>query len=460
MIEIDRGGGAHLHEQIEQEIREGVRAGRLRVGERLPSSRSLASELRVSRGVVTEAYAQLAAEGYLEIRQGAPVRIARGVRARSAEEPAEPAREPRRAYELDPCLPDLYEVAQGRWAGSLRAGLREQSLEALGYPDPRGILQVRRELASYLGRVRGAAVDAERILICTGFAQALSLICRWLAAQGIERIGVEEPGWHPQRPVAERAGLEVVPVPVDAGGIEVDALRAAEVAAVIATTSHQFPTGGVMDRSRRTALVEWAEDQEALVIEDDYDGELSHDNAGVGALQGLAPERVIHAGSLSKRLAPGLRLGWAVLPTWLVWPLAEAKAAEDGGSEVQGQFALAHYISSGGLDRHLRRMRARYRDRRRTLLEALEQWLPEARQFGGGIEGGAGLFETVSLPEAVTETELVERAAERGVGLHGLATHRFDPAGPPGLVLGFAGLPEPAIRRAMELLAVAVDESA
>jgi len=202
------------------------------------------------------------------------------------------------------------------------------------------------------------------MLICTGFAQAFSLLCRWLAGRGVERIALEDPGWHPHRLIIEQAELEVVPIPVDAEGLRVDLLEASAAGVVVVTPAHQFPTGAVLSRERRAALVEWAEEGDHLIVEDDFDAEYRYDGSGLGAVQGLAPDRVAYIGSASKRLTPGMRLGWALLPPWLAWPLIQAKAIEDSGSEAIGQLALHDFIERGELDRHIRRMRLRYQRRR------------------------------------------------------------------------------------------------
>jgi GntR family transcriptional regulator / MocR family aminotransferase len=451
LIEIDRSSELPLHEQLERSLRENIRRGRLPGGARLLSTRALAAELGVSRGVVTEAYGQLAAEGYLESRQGAAVRVARAVRAPV---PRAPARSllPTYPYHFHPGLPDLAGFPREGWLRSLRAALRESPLGAVGYGDPRGVPELREALADYLGRVRGAAADPEHTLLCTGFMQGFSLVCRWLHAQGLEQIAVEDPGWQVHRLIAEQAGLRILPVAVDGEGLRVDALAATGVKAVLVTPAHQFPTGSVLSRERRAALIEWAEDEEGLVVEDDYDSEFRYDRVAVGALQGLAPERVLHIGSASKRLAPGMRLGWMLLPSWLAWQLISAKAIEDGGSEVVGQLALSDFIARGELDRHVRRMRLRYSRRRSALLEALAQWLPEGR-LGGDA---AGLYELVLLPEGLDEAALLAGAAERGVGMEGLAWHRFAHGGPPGVLLGYGNLSEPAIEQGVRLIAQAL----
>ena len=454
LVELDREADVPLHEQIERSIREGVRSGRLGAESQLPSSRSLAAELGISRGVVSEAYGQLAAEGYLLARQGAPVRAAPTVRAAAQRAPS-PSLRPSFTHRLDPGLPDLAGFPRDRWLRSLRAAWRQAPIDAVDYPDPRGVPALRETLADYLGRVRGAAADPEQLLVCTGFTQGLSLIARWLASRDIKHVALEDPGWHGHRLIFEQAGLAVEPIPVDGEGLRVDLLERSEAAAVIVTPAHQFPTGAVLSSERRAALVEWAERGERLIVEDDFDAELRYDRGGVGALQGLAPERVAYIGSASKRLVPGMRLGWMLTPSWLGWPLISVKAIEDRGSEAIGQLALHDFIARGELDRHLRRMRLRYGQRRQALLESLERHLPQARIK----EGAAGLYELAELPAGIDEAALVSAAAARGVGVEGLELHRFKPGGRPGLVLGFASMPEPAIEQSVRLLAAALAET-
>lgn len=452
LVELERDAELPLHEQIERSIRENIQAGRLAAGARLPSTRALAKELGISRGVVTEAYSQLAAEGYLLTSQGAPVRVARTVRASA---PRPPARSmlPSFPYHFHPGLPDLAGFPRDRWLRSLRVAWRQTPIDAVGYPDPRGVPALRQALADYLGRVRGVAAEPEQMMICTGFTQAFSLICRWLAARGVEQVALEDPGWHTHRLIVEQAGLGVAPIPVDADGIRVDALEATMASAVVVTSAHQFPTGAVLSRERRSALIEWAEDGERLIVEDDFDAEYRYEGVGLGALQGLAPDRVAYVGSASKRLTPGMRLGWVLLPSWLAWSLIQAKTVEDGGSEAIGQLALHDFIERGELDRHIRRMRLRYQRRREALLDSLARRLPQA-QVG---DGAAGLYELVELPEEIDAAALLAAAAERGVGIDSLALHRFNPVGPPGLVLGFACLSEPAIDHGIRLLGEALD---
>ena len=314
---------------------------------------------------------------------------------------------------------------------------------------------MREALADYLGRVRGVDADPEHMLVCTGFMQGFALVCRTLRSRGVQHVALEDPGWHMHRLIVENAAMEVVPVAVDDEGLRIDELAKTNAAAVVVTSAHQFPTGAVLGPERRAALIEWAED-ERLIIEDDYDAEYRYDRVAVGALQGLAPEHVAYIGSASKRLAPGMRLGWMLMPSWLTWELTSAKAIEDGGSEAIGQLALRDFIVRGELDRHVRRMRLRYQRRRETLLAALTRWLPEGHVSS---PGAAGLFELVTLPNEIDEHALLMAAAARGVGIEGIALHSFIPGGPPGVLLGYGNLSEPAIEQGVRLLGEAYDET-
>jgi GntR family transcriptional regulator/MocR family aminotransferase len=436
-----------LHTQLERQLREAVRDGRLASGERLPATRVLAAELDISRGVVVEAYAQLTAEGYLITRRGAGTVVADA--ARPAPPPA-PAPLPRAVPEdFHPGTPDLAGFPRAAWLRSQRTALRKLPDEGLGYADPSGTPELRAALASYLGRARGVAADSERLLVTSGLTQGVALACRALHARGARRIAVEDPGFMIHRGVVAHTGLEIVPVPVDEHGLRTDALATIDADVLLATPAHQSPLGGVLAPERRAALLAWAEAQDVYVIEDDYDAEYRYDRDPVGALQGLAPERVVYAGCASKLLAPGLRLGWLALPQALTGPVALEKALDDLGTSVFDQLAFADFLERGELDRHLRRMRPRYRARRDALVAALSRELPDWR-VGAGV--AAGLHVVVLLPEAVDEAELLATAGAHGMRLHGLSWFRVTP-GPPGLVLGFGGASEPAIARAVAQLA-------
>jgi GntR family transcriptional regulator/MocR family aminotransferase len=451
LLQLDRSIRQPLRAQVEQQLRSAIREARLPAATRLPSTRELARQLGVSRGVIVDAYAQLAAEGYLDVRQGAAARIA----AVAVETPS-PTGQPRGErvrFDFRPGLPDLSAFPRAAWLASLRRALQLAPDADLGYGDPRGVVELREALSSYLGRVRGALATPERMVICNGFAQGLGLVSRALRAQGARRLVMEDPSHVDQREIVKRAGLEVVPVPVDARGVLVDELEAADPDAVLLTPAHQFPTGAVLAPERRTALLAWAERRGALVIEDDYDAEYRYDRAPIGALQGLSPERVVYAGSASKTLAPALRLAWLALPSWLLEAVTMEKAFADLGSPRVEQLALADFLNRGDLDRHLRRTRLRYRVRRHVLVAALHHSVA-----GVEIAGvDAGLHAVAHLPADVDEAAALERARSRGIALAGVAEHHFRPtSGPPALLLGYGRLTEPTIKAGVEELARAI----
>jgi GntR family transcriptional regulator / MocR family aminotransferase len=448
LMRLERRGGP-LRAQLEEQLRAAVRSGRLAAGTRLPSTRALARDLDVSRGVVVDAYTQLAAEGYLVARHGAPTRVSAAAgRPADAALPLREERSPR--FDFRPGGPDVSLFPREAWAASLRRGLRDVPHARLDYGDPRGAPELRRALASYLGRIRGVACDPGRVIVTSGMAQGMALVARTVLGRGGRRVGVEDPGSGPGRAQLGATGLEPRPVPVDGAGLCPDALAEADVDLVLVTPAHQFPTGVVLAPARRAALLEWA-GRGGLVMEDDYDAEYRYDRPPVGAVQGLAPERVVYAGSVSKMLAPALRLGWLVVPEHLVAELARAKAQDDLGTPVIEQLALADFLERGELDRHLRRTRGTYRRRRDTLIAALARHLPRVRPSGIA----AGLHLVAHLPAGHEETAVVEAARSRGIGLQGLGEHRLLP-GLPALLLGYGRIAEPSIEPGVRELAAAV----
>ena len=375
LLGLDRDRG-RLRAQLEDQLRDAVRAGRLGPGAALPSSRALARELGVSRGVVVEAYAQLAAEGYLVARQGAPTRVSEAASPGPGATPAAAGERPPR-YDFRTGRPDVSLFPRGAWLASLRRALRDAPDARLDYGDPRGAPEVRGALTRYLGRVRGVACDPERVIVTSGMAQGMALFARALTAGGTRRIAMEDPSSAPGRGQLASNGFEIVPIPVDEDGLQVERLPEAgagrdtaaddpveagrdtaaddPVGAVMVTPAHQFPLGVVLAPERRAALLDWAARTGAVVLEDDYDAEYRYDRQPVGAVQGLAPDLVAYAGSTSKTLAPGLRLGWLVVPDHLLDPVTAAKESDDLGTPVVEQLALADFLERGQLDRHLRR---------------------------------------------------------------------------------------------------------
>jgi GntR family transcriptional regulator/MocR family aminotransferase len=351
-------------------------------------------------------------------------------------------------YDLRPGTPDLALFPRRAWAAAQRRALAEAVDADLGYPDPAGHPRLRAALAEYLGRVRGVDADPSRIVVCGGVAEVLALVARVLHARGARRLGVESPSHHATRALLAHHGLEIVAIATDADGIDVDALEAAAPDAVLVTPAHQFPIGVVLSPARRAALAAWARRTGAFVIEDDYDAEYRYDRLPIGAVQGLAPEHVIHAHSVSKTLAPGLRLGWAVLPSQLAGDVAAEKRLSDLGTPVLEQLTLAAFLARGELDRHLRHTRPLYRRRRDALLRGL----PGLTAAGAA----AGLHVLVGLPDGRDEAGVVAAAAASGVAVEPLGPHG-GAAHPPALILGYSRLPEAGLVEAAKRLRAAID---
>jgi GntR family transcriptional regulator / MocR family aminotransferase len=438
--------------QLEAGLRDSVRSDRLRPGVRLPSSRALGVELGVSRRLVVEAYEQLAAEGYLVSTPGSGTRVAPGRAADAATaEAAGPSPPPSAGIDLFPGAPDLSLFPRRAWGRALRDVLAEVPDARLGYGEFAGAPELRDALAEHLGRVRAAATAPGRIVVTAGYQQGLRIFCAVLRGRGARRVAVEDPGYPVAAWTIEAEGLELVPLPVDDDGLDVDALAAADPDAVIVTPAHSLPVGAVLAAERRLALVEWARGRGAIVLEDDYDAELRYDRRGpAGTLQGLAPDVVVLAGSVSKTLAPALRLGWLCLPAEAVAAAVLARASLDGGGARLEQLALAEVIASGAFDRHVRAARVRYREKRAALLAAIDADLPAAKVRGIA----AGLHVLLELPPGADEAAVVERAAAAGVRVQGLGEFTRAHPGPPALVLGY-GLP--SIRELREAVAVIAD---
>jgi GntR family transcriptional regulator / MocR family aminotransferase len=451
LVQLKRGSGVALHRQIETSIRDGIRAGRLPRGTALPPTRHLARDLNVSRGVVVEAYQQLVAEGYLTSQRGGYTRVAIGREA--AVRPQPPAPAPNPSIVFCPCRADGSQFPRRAWLRSLRRVLNEAAPDDFGYVSGRGAPALHEALASYLNRVRGTSAQIENIVICNGYGQGIGLIIQMLVKKGARRIAVEDPSADDDAvPLARAAGLEVVGVPVGEDGIRVDALERTDADALILTPSHQWPMGAVLAPEARAAALRWAEARDALIVEDDYDAEYRYDRAPIGAMQGLAPDRVIYAGTASKTLAPGLRLGWLVVPARIVDDIAEAKSLADRGSPVLDQLAFADFLDRGEFDRHPRRMRPLYRRRRDTLITALGELLPDLEPAGIA----AGLHLVAYLPRDLDESTVIEAAARRGLAAYGLGPYRISSEGRGGLIFGYATLGERTITEGVGILGEAI----
>ncbi|MCX4785261.1 MULTISPECIES: MocR-like pyridoxine biosynthesis transcription factor PdxR [unclassified Streptomyces] len=439
---------------LQSALREAVRSGRLVPGTRLPSSRALAVDLRVSRGLVTEAYEQLTAEGYLRSGRGAGTWVSGTVRAATPGARDRAPRAPAARVDFRPGTPDLSLFPRSAWAATYHSVLGRLPHSALGYPDPRGLPELREALAALLTRRRGVVADPERLVVCSGVAQAMTLLGFVLHGRGIRAVGVEDPGSPEHAALFASAGIATTGLPLDGEGLAAEALGRSGVGAVVTTPAHQFPTGIAYSATRRGRLLDWARTTDGLIVEDDYDGDFRYDRAPVGSLQGLDPEHVAYTGSVSKSLAPGLRLGWLLAPASMTDEIVARKRTMDLGNPAVDQAVLADFIGRGGYDRQLRRCQRAYRERRDTMTSALAQHFP-----GTEVSGiAAGLHIIARLPERYgPEPVFLARADEASVALRPLSDFGTLPFAERtvNLVLGYAHLPPPDIAEGVRLLAAA-----
>lgn len=444
-LDFSDASGSSMRARMEHALREAVRSGQLTPGSRLPSTRALCAQLGVSRGVVVDAYSQLAAEGYLQTRRGGGTTVTATAMS-SVPTVAGAASGAAVRHDLNPFRPALGGFPRTAWLSALTRVLRTVPDQRLGYPDPAGTPELRATVAAYLGRVRGVRATPEQVVVTGGLRQGIDLLWGALASEGARRVAVEHPGWRGMSETALDAGLLTVRLPVDEHGLVVECLENEQVDAVALAPAHQYPTGAVLSPDRRVALVAWARSRDALIVEDDYDAEYRYDRQPIGSLQGLAPEHVVYGGSTSKTLAPVMRLGWLVLPPPLVEKVVARQRKRGSAPASLQQLALADLIERGELDRHLRRQRRRYGRRREMLLDALARRLPEANVSGAA----AGLYIVVGLPDGVSEPGVLAAARSRGIALEGVG-------GPsPALVVGYANLADAAVLRAVDALAESI----
>ncbi|WNI31119.1 PLP-dependent aminotransferase family protein [Streptomyces sp. ITFR-6] len=458
-VQVDRDSAVPLTAQLQNAIKSRVEDRVLHPGSRLPSSRQLALDLGLSRSVVVEAYEQLIAEGYLDAVRGSGTLVARklpesvGDTSLLDSRPATSAR-----WDLRVGIANLSNFPRQEWLNSYTKVLQNVGREGMDYPPVAGIAELRNELSAYLGRVRSVHAEPGQVMVTAGFAQGLALLADSFQRLGIHELAIEEPGHNGQRRFILDTGITPVGVPVDEEGLIVEALERSGARAVLVTPAHQFPTGVMMSPERRQQLLAWARARDGWIIEDDYDGEFWFDRgARPTALQEGDPERVVYAGTTSKVLVPGLRLGWLAIPPKL-YPLMErVRSRQDQGSDTLTQLAFAELMRSGLLDRHLRRVRSRYRSRREALAAAVHESLPEARLIGCA----AGLHSYAVLPPGTDEAAVVHGAQRRSVLVRSGRQFRFSGMpGAPGLLLGYGSLPLTGISDAIEAIGASYREAA
>jgi GntR family transcriptional regulator/MocR family aminotransferase len=449
LLDVDAQPAGALHARLVAAFRAAIRGGVLPPGSLLPPSRLLATDLGCSRWTVTEVYQQLVAEGYAHSRVGSGTRVA-ALPGGLPQPGPEPTPQPAAAdLDLAPGLPDLRAFPVDRWLGAMRAATSALPYHRFGYPVPGGEPALRRILADYLRRVRGADTRPEDLTVCTGVTDAATRLCVAARAAGWDSVAVEDPGWTRLRQAITATGLRVVPVPVDEQGLRVETLAETPgVRMVVVSPAHQFPSGVVLSPARRAALLQWARRVDGLIIEDDYDAEFRYDRRPVGALHGADPQHVALTGSLSKTLSPALGLGWLATPPRWTDPVRALQQATPG---VLDQLALAEFVGSGGYDRHLRAARRSYRTRRDTLLAALDRRLP-----GRAVSGAAAGLHLL-LHGAAGDgdaREVVARAATAGVRIACARQYRVDNrALDTALVLGYGNLTTGEVDEAVARLA-------
>jgi GntR family transcriptional regulator / MocR family aminotransferase len=468
---------------LERALREAIVAGRVPGGHRLPPTRGLAADLGIARTTVSEVYAQLTAEGWLEARVGAGTWVTEAAQApppgtgRSEPPPRgsrRPAGRPGAVTDgvsradppgpaADPRLVNLYggradpsRFPRQEWLMATRRALESASVTELGDLDPGGALRLRQQLAVYLARTRGVAATVDRTLIGRGFGGLLALACQALVADGARRMAVEEFGHPEHRDIVTAAGLQIVPLPVDERGADVTGLRG-DVDAVLLTAAHQFPVGVPLSPARRRAVTGWAQATGGLVIEDDYDGEFRYERRAVGSLQAMAPGHVLYIGTASKALAPAVGLAWAVSPQGFARRMLACRSELDRPRDALNQLVLAEFLAGHAYDRHVRRMRAEYRRRRDHLEQQLASRVPAARLMGVP----AGLQAAVELPAGSDPDAVVAEGLRRGVAFRTLAEYavRARPEHPPAIVVGF-GTPPASKAGAGTTITVAAIEAA
>ena len=451
-------GALPLHVRIQRAVRQLILDGALEAGRPLPASRALARSLGVSRDTVEAAYGHLHAEGFIERRVGSGSFVSAQVQRLPGRGMPKPATVSRPAARLSrrgkamfagggvrdfllprafaPGVPETRNFPLHTWERLQRQVLKEYGTQALLHSPPQGVEPLRRAIAAHVNLERGARATPERVLVLTSSQQALTLCAKVLLDAG-ERIFIEDPVYHGARKAFDAAGLECVPVPLDADGMQVALLQTAQAArAAFLTPSHQFPSGTTLALERRLAAIEWAEREQAWIIEDDYDSEFHYEGRPTACVQGLDPhERTIYIGTFSKSLFPGLRIGYMVLPPQLVAPMTVARTLLDGHSAPIPQLTLARFIEGGHLGAHVRTMRTVYAERRDVLARLVRDDLAdflEPRVPAGGMQMPC------VFTRATPEREAVDAARRAGIDLLGLSTLYASQPRETGFLMGFA----------------------
>jgi GntR family transcriptional regulator/MocR family aminotransferase len=454
-IELDRKSELQLWRQIYQALRELMVSGQLKAGEALPSTRELAKELSVSRNTVCEAYDLLIAEGYVISRQGAPTRVADGLCIGPAEPPSSPRLKQRMTPQISASFrtgrPDLKLFPRFLWQQLLRKASEELPLESFGYTGPQGLPGLRTEIAAWLLRIRGLKVSPDDIFITAGATHGLHIIADILRGYG-RQILMEDPCHIGMLGTFINMGCSIVPIPVDADGIETDyLLKCQSIGPIYVTPSHQFPLGGILPAARRAALIRFARDNDQYIIEDDYDSEFRYGGEPVAPLHSMDPHRVIYVGTFSKAVFPALRIGYVILPRRLQERWRDLRTHTDVQNPPFAQAALAEFLRTRKLDRHVRKMRKIYGLRRQVLLESLKE------AFGGGWTAygdSAGLHVAIDFPGIRFDEDFKKRCLQDGLYITPAESHCIEKGRHQSkLLIGYGHLEPDLIKKGVQLLA-------
>jgi GntR family transcriptional regulator / MocR family aminotransferase len=478
VVAVDRNAAEPLHKQIYEAYRARILAGNLRAGQAVPSTRTLASELRISRIPVLNAYAQLLAEGYFETRVGSGTFVSSAMPDRLVsfeDDYLLPRRQSRsgprpiaaRALALPPYETPPWVLGRGAfnvgqpaldafpfriWSNLVSRYSRNLPVRALQYSSPMGLDELRAAIAGYLKTARAVRCEPPQIMVVSGSQQALDISARVLLDVG-SPAWVEEPGYWLVRNSLVTVGARIVAVPVDREGLDVTAgirlCRKARVAYV--APSHQYPLGVTMSASRRLQLLDWAQSTGAWIVEDDYDSEYRYETMPIASLQGLDRHcRVIYIGTFSKVLFPSLRLGYIVIPPDLVERFTAVRNAMDICPSHLNQAVLADFIREGHFSRHIRRMRLLYRERRTVLVDSIR------REFGSSwqvLGAEAGMHVVLLLPRGLRDQEIAMRAATKSVWLWPLSpSYCIGKRRRQGFILGFGSATSAAIPAAVRVM--------
>lgn len=464
-INIDKSSVIPLIRQIYEQVRTGILSGEIKAGERLPATRELASELKVSRNVILEAYEQLYVEGYIESRQGSGTFVTEGLlwEQASIEPPlsliddAESKNNESDIIDFRSGIPDLHLFPKKIWGKLSQSVCNESTSSAFGYGNPEGRLELRQALCNYLLKTRGVRCKPEQLVITSGATQALSLVAKLLISPGDEVI-IEDPVTHEIQTIFSSAGASLCPIPVDAYGMKTELIsKYKKPSFVFVTPSHQFPLGGILPVQRRLQLIQLARTSGCYIVEDDYDSEFRYNGTPISSLQGLDPSKAIYIGTFSKNLSPALRLGYLILPFQLIERCRSLKWFTDLHTPSLEQLTLARFIEEGHLERHIRKMKKIYQKRRETLIKCLELYFKDSINILGDATGLHLIGEFIAIKFS---DEVMNKILKHGVRVYPVELHTIKKSIHLNkIIMGYGNLTHEEIKEGIKRLSMAINKN-